>query len=175
MRLRKTYLFLEMLKLIIAFATITAVNAVTINTTGYSDANCTTELGTYSIIEIAPGKGCFKVPLGYATQNLCASRDGDNYISTQTHGCNSDCSVCTGATYTLTYSAENFAKANKGECYAFNHSDVAGTMRGIVFNPPTLNDICSSIPSPAGKSSGTTNRHRFGFLTFVVISLLYSL
>ena len=128
-----------------------------------------------NIIEIAPGKGCLKVPLGYAIQNLCASRDGDNYISTQTHGCNSDCSVCTGATYTLTYSAENFAKANKGECYAFNHSDVAGTMSGIVFNPSSLNDICSSIPSPAGKSSGTTNRHRFGFLTFVVISLLYSL
>ena len=174
-----------MLKLIIAFATITAVNAVTINTTSYSDTNCTTAFGTYSISEApsaGPGRGCIKInsgASGYAKQNMCVFKVGDNYVTTQTQGCNSDCSVCTGATYNTTFTAENSAKASRGECHILTHSQ-AGTLSSKVLNPAAANELCSSSPSPAPSdtgltSSGTTYRHQFGFLTFVVITVLYSL
>ena len=174
-----------MLKLIIAFATITAVNAVTINTTSYSDTSCTTAIGTYSVFEApsaGPGMGCLKInsgASGYAKQNMCAFKVGDNYVTTQTQGCNSDCSVCTGATYNTTVTAENDAKASRGECYILTHSS-AGTLSAKVLNPAALNELCGSSPSPAPsetgpKSSGTRYRHQFGFLTFVVITVLYSL
>ena len=89
-----------MLKLIIAFATITAVNAVTINTTSYKYTNCTNPYGTFSVFEapsVGPGMGCLQIASGasgYAKEKMCAPKVGDIYVSTQTQGCNSDCSAC---------------------------------------------------------------------------------
>jgi len=158
---------------------------LTINTTSYSDTSCTTAIGTYSVFEApsaGPGMGCLKInsgASGYAKQNMCAFKVGDNYVTTQTQGCNSDCSVCTGATYNTTVTAENDAKASRGECYILTHSS-AGTLSAKVLNPAALNELCSSSPSPAPSGTGLTSggtryRHQLGFLTFIVMTMLYSL
>jgi hypothetical protein len=174
-----------MLKLIIAFATITAVNAVTINTTSYKYTNCTNPYGTFSVFEapsVGPGMGCLQIASGasgYAKEKMCAPKVGDIYVSTQTQGCNSDCSSCTGPIVNTTFTAENAAKKSRGECYILTHPS-AGTISAKVLNPAAFNELCGSSPSPAPsetglKSSGTRYRHQFGFLTFVVITVLYSL
>ena len=151
-----------MLKLIIAFATLTVVNAVTINTTSYTDT-AQLRLEPIPSLKHLLVDGLFKGSgaSGYAKQNMCAFKVGDNYVVTQTQGCNSDCLY---ATYNTTFTV----------CHILTHSQ-AGTPSSKILNPAAANELCSSSPSPAPSDTGcgTRYRHQFGFLTFVVITVLY--
>ena len=174
-----------MLMLIIALSTFTIVNAneLAYNSTSYAEASCTTVTAIHSIVvlpsaDVEPGFQCSSIPgVTIFKQNTCPFVEGGINRWSQSTNCNSNCSVCTGViNLTMTMTAENWAKASKGECYTYTYGTqvmhAKDTLDGSAYN------LCSSSPSPSPKanepdtSSGTTTHLCFGFLIFVGITLL---